>query len=213
MDRTALRNLARYWLDDLQGGYFTDTQMNVFLNNAARQVQKILIQSFEGRYEIPKQTTTVAQQAFYALPSDFLKVNRLIYVCSGSSEVNEEVSPLQFVTQNEADGFDKLGTPYAYTIIGDKLKLFPAPDSAKTLRMYYTYRITDMSQDSDTPDVPEEYHEFIAILAAKDGLIKDGRDIKEMLEKEKTYLASIKQDAENRNVDGPRHIVRTQGGW
>jgi len=213
MDREALRNLTWYWLDDVTGDYFTETQVNTFLNNAQRQVQKILIQSFENRYIYCKQTSLVAGQGFYLMPDDFMKVNRLIVVLSGSTEATESVRLLEYVTPNQDSiMYSQNGTPVSYTILGNKFKLYPIPDSVLTMRMYYTYRITDMSQDTDEPDVPEEYHEFIAILAAMDGFIKDGRDVSALMAKKAEYLEAIKQDAEERNVDSPRRIVIAGGG-
>ena len=82
MNRGEIRDLCLYWLDDLQGAYFTPTQMNVFINNAQREVQKQLIQAFEDYYLKVVQTTTVANQADYILPQDFLKLRRLEIVLS-----------------------------------------------------------------------------------------------------------------------------------
>lgn len=214
MDREALRNLTWYWLDDTTGDYFTQTQVNTFLNNAQRQVQKILIQSFENRYIYCKQTSLVAGQAFYLLPSDFMKVNRLVVVLSGTTEATEDVRPLEYVTPNQDNlYYSTNGTPSSYTILGDKFRLYPIPDSVLTMRMYYSYRVTDMTQDTDEPDVPEEYHEFIAILAAMDGFIKDGRDVTALMAKKAEYLEAIKQDAEERNVDSSRRVVITGGDY
>ena len=76
--------------------------------------------------------------------------------------------------------------------------------------MQYTYRVTDMSQDLEVPDVPLQYHEYIGVLAALDGLLKDQRDPTPMLTKKDYYMSMMKQDAEDRREDGPRMVVQTE---
>jgi hypothetical protein len=84
MNLGELRTLSRYWLDDDEGGYFTDTMMNTFLNQAQREVQKLLLQAGEDYYTICVMTDTVVNQRDYALPSDFVKLMRLERVSLGS---------------------------------------------------------------------------------------------------------------------------------
>lgn len=212
MTLSELRTLCLSWLDDPSGGYFTTAQLNVFLNNAQRQVQKILIQSFESRYVAGVETQTVANQAFYQAPSDFMKVNRFSIITAGTNEANEEYIDLQYITPNQENRvLVKSGTPEFYTILNDKFKLFPTPDTTgKTLRLYYTYRVTDMSADGDEPDVPEEYHEMVALYATLDGFLKDGRQNETISNKLAEYKKQLQEDAADRNIDAPRKIVITQ---
>jgi hypothetical protein len=211
MDLAELRTLCVSWLDDPNQGYFTAAQLNVFLNNAQRQVQKILIQSFESRYVHGVQTSTVANQAFYQVPTDFLKVNRFSVIQAGTNEANEDFTDLQYITPNqESRVLVRSGSPGFYTILNNTFKLLPVPSQVWTLRLYYTYRITDMTQDTDEPDVPEEYHEMVALYAAVDGFLKDGRANETLVGKLAEYKKQIEEDAADRNIDSARRIVTTQ---
>lgn len=202
-----LRNLTWYWLDDLSGGYFTATQVNLWLNNAQRECQKQLLQAGENYYLTTVETSTVANQADYVLPSDFLKLHRLELVLSGTG-VNEDKLQLRSITLNQQDVFPTgTGTPECYALKKNRLTLFSTPDSAKTLRLYYSYRVTDMTNDTDVPDVPEEFEEFLPILAAIDGLIKDNRSSPTLAAKYQMYLERFKQMAEDRKQDRSRHII------
>jgi hypothetical protein len=212
VNREDLRNLALYWLDDENGGYFKVAQVNRFLNNALRECQKHLLRSFENRYVECFETTMVANQAWYVLPTDFLKLNRLEIITSGTAP-NEEIRKLEFLTLNQKEfNLSKTGTPYGYYFLKGKLGLTPVPDTGLTLRLYYTYRIAEMDDDTDVPDIPTEYQEFLSILAAMDGLIKDGRDPSALLIKKNEYIDMLRRDAENRNVDKARMVVITDGG-
>jgi hypothetical protein len=208
-----LQNLTAYWLDDLNFGYFTTTQVKVFINNAQRTVQKLLLMAGENFYVKPVQTTMIVDQTDYVLPSDFVWLHRLEVIVSGSG-TSEERQPLQPITLNQQDFIPNgRGTPEAYYLKKNRIVVLPAPDSAKTLRLHYSPRVSDMSADADLPDVPEDYHEYIAIVAARDGLIKDRRDMTNIQVKLKDFETVLKQLAEQRKVDVPRQIVTTEMGF
>ncbi len=87
--------------------------------------------------------------------------------------------------------------------------MFPAPDQAYVFRLYYQYQIPDMVLDTDTPDIPDAYQEMIALLAAYDCLIKDGRDVSSLNNKIEKYRAQMKDQMAERLADKGRTIVET----
>lgn len=206
-----LKTLVSVWLDDIYFGYFTESDVERWLNNAQIEAQKMVIQAFEGQYNKVVQTYTVLNQREYQLPEDFKKLSRLEIVLSGSQFPNESRSRLQKVTQNQQDFFpDQTGTPVAYFFQGNKLILLPCPSQAWLLRMTYIYRVSDMVNDSDEPDIPVEYQEYLAVLATLDGFYRDGRDVTPWLDKKKYYEELFKRDAEERYIDESRTIVQTR---
>lgn len=209
MDLEALRELLRNWVDDENGTYFSNTIVDRFLNMALIEVQKILLQAYENRWVKVVTTTLVADQDRYLLPEDFMKMNRLEVVASGSGS-NEDVSKVYFTTLSQKDRqISKTGLPNQYMFLDDEILLRPIPDTARTMRMYYTYRVPELSGLTDIPDIPREYHEYIALRGAKFAFIKDGRQVQELDVELLRYREDMKKDAENRNVDRARDIVRT----
>ncbi|NBO41041.1 MAG: hypothetical protein EBU92_05845 [Betaproteobacteria bacterium] len=205
-----MQDLVLSWLDDPDAGYFTRPQVRVWLNNAQREVQKLVEQAFEGHFVKCVETTTVINQREYELPSDFKRLTRLELVISGSSFQTQDVNLMQKITPNQQDVLPRLGTPQGYYFKGSQLILVPVPDTAKTLRMEYIYRLTDMTLDADVSLIPDEFHEYVALLAARDGFLKDGRDIAPIKDKISDYETNLKRDAEQRNIDQPRTVVQTQ---
>lgn len=205
-----MQDLVLSWLDDPDAGYFTRPQVRVWLNNAQREVQKLVEQAFEGHFTKCVETTTVINQREYELPSDFKRLTRLELVLSGSTFPTQDVAILQKITPNQQDVLARQGQPQGYYFKGSQLILVPVPDTVKTLRMEYIYRLTDLSADADVSLVPDEFHEFIALLAARDGFLKDGRDITPIKDKISDYEQNLKRDAEQRNIDQPRTVVQTQ---
>jgi hypothetical protein len=208
MNFSELKTLVWTWLDDPQGSYFTDAQVSVWLNNAQREVQKQLVQAGENYYVTKMSASTVANQETYALPSDFHKCHKFELVLSGTG-VNEQRRTLEPVTYQQLDIVSTgVGSPLVYNFRRNVVSLRPIPDNTYTMYLHQSYRVVDMSSAADIPDVPEDYHEYIAVLATLDGLMKDRRDPSSFIvAKKNAYLELMKQDAESRDVSRPRQVV------
>ncbi len=204
------QDLVLSWLDDVNAGYFTRPEVKRWLNNAQAEVQKNIIQYFEGYFQKTVETYLVIAQKEYNLPSDFKKLVRLEIVLSGTAPSSEDRIQLSKITHNQQDFFiDQQGTPRAYYFNGNQLILVPAPNSAFKMRMDYVYRLQDLASDSDTTEIPAEYQELMCVLATLDGFYKDGRDASPMLTKKAYFEEQMRADAEQRNVDAPRTVVQT----
>lgn len=208
MTRGELRNLALYWLDDLQAGYFTVPQMDVWLNNAQIEVQKQLIQAGEYWYLKCATTQTVQGGGCIALPSDFLKCNKLEIQVPGTLSPNDLWVPLEMSTLGENSVWQGSGQacPRVFTIGKDCLYLNPVPDQTYNLRLFYSYIVTPMVSDLNVPNVPPQYHEYLAVLAASDGFLKDGRDPSAIYAKRDYYVDMMKKDSVQRNRAQPRRV-------
>lgn len=205
-----LRTLVWSWLDDPNGTYFTASQVNVWLNNAQRECQKQLIQAGENFYVTQVYTQTVQNYDTYALPTDFMRLNKLQVVLSGTSP-NENRAAIVPVTLVQLDQVSMTtGTPTCHNIRKNCITLRPIPDNAYRIYMDYSYLVGDMVSDSDVPDVPIQYQEYLAVLASIDGFLKDQRDPAPFFTKRDFYLSLMKQDSENRHVDSPRQVVTTE---
>lgn len=208
-----LQNYMAQELDDLNFGYFTQPQVQSWLNRAQLEVQRLLIQAFENYYTICSQTMLIQGQPDYFLPENFLKVDLLEYVVSGNYP-NQNMNQIIPITTAQQYMLPTGNAPPAgYYLTKNKFICVPPPDNNYICKILYTYRIADMVNDNDQPDMPEQYHEFIAIVALLNGFIKDDRNPVNLLKKYDTYLDSIKKDAENRRVDAPRRVVTTYDSY
>lgn len=204
-----LQNLCASYLDDLQFGYFTQAQLKVWLNGAQQEVQKRLIKCGENYYTKCAITTLVVNQSRYVLPEDFKKLNRLEIITTGVYP-NESVLSLTPMTINQRDLIIQgTGQPLYYYLDKNVIQLFPCPDTALVMRMIYTYQVTDMTLDSDTPDVPNTYHRMLALLAVEDGFLKDGRIPDLIVKKIKEYDDTMATDSTERQQDTVREVVAT----
>lgn len=208
-----LQNLCLSWLDDLDAGYFTLPQVSVWLNNAQRECQKQLLQAGENWYETTLYGNTVQNQDNYTCPADFLKVNKFEVVASGTgTQENRQILwPVTTIQLNQQP-LDQ-GLPAVYGIKKNCFTLKPTPDNIYKLYLTYSYRVADMTVPTQVPDVPEQYHEYLPVLAVIDGFFKDTRDVSQFVAaKKEVYLQMLKQDSQNRRVDFPRTVNSTEDG-
>lgn len=204
-----LQNLVAYWLDDLSFGYFTPVQVKRWLNNAQLEVWKRLVLSGENYYTKCVQTTLVANQSDYALPDNFAKVARLEIVTNPgtSSEVTDPIKP---ITLNQQDFVSpSAAQPRNYYLKKNCLIILPPPDITYTMRLYYAYRPGEMTIDNEVADCPEEFREYIALLASRAGRLKDDRPLGEIEGMIAGYESLLKSAAQERTIDGPREITIT----
>jgi len=209
-----LRTLTLDWLDDPNAGYFSTSTVNLRLNLALRELQKRLISANKEYYAKCVQTDTVADQKAYALPSDFMQILRIERIAQGVTN-NFPYFKLDAITPNERDQLiDEAGAPVAYYMQQNNIMLVPTPDAAYDIHLEYAYYVADMASDSDVPDAPAQFHEYIAVLATRDCLIKDGRPLEPITAKLKDYETLLKQIADQRQADGPRMVVMaTSNSW
>ena len=210
MTLAQIRTLALGYLDDSQSGYFDNAFMLSAINKAQREVQKLLIQQGDNWYLKAQQTPLIVNQQEYIMPADFRKSHRLEVITAGVAP-NETKVQLAPISLNQQDMVPYgVGTPAVWAIKKDRIMIFPAPSVAYTMRLWYSYRIADLVNDSDIPDVAYEYHEFIAILAAIDGFVKDDRPFTNLKLMADSYEKLMRQDSDERQQDAPRHVIETE---
>lgn len=193
-------------VDDLELSYFTTTELTRYANQMLREVQKLLIQAGNNWYvQIDATQSTVVNQANYSLPTDFLKMNRVELVTNaGVNETRYSVINIP-LSQKDSISFDS--DVAAYYILKSTLYFVPLPQTVKTIRFYYTYRVAEMSSDSDTPDLPAEFHEYLADRVAEICFLKDGRDASFIRYKCDKVEQFLKQDAIERNQVSASRVV------
>lgn len=213
MTLSQIETLVWSWLDDPLGGYFTKAQIDVWINNAQKEVQKRLLKAGENYYVEKMSGLTIYGQDTYTLPSDFKSCHKFEIVTSGLGTVNEHRVTLTPVTYNQLDAYPSgPALPLVYNFRRNLVTIRPMPDQAYTMYLHQSYRVTDLVNPNDLPDVPEDYTELIAVLATLDGFMKDQRDASQfVLDKKAEYEKMMNQDAKLRTVSAPRRIVETEG--
>ena len=97
--------------------------------------------------EATNSTPTVADQANYTLPTNYLEFRRVYYDDTTTKTRLEYRSPTHYYS---IYGNAASGTPTVFTMEAGEILLGPAPDAIQTIELLYYNRLTDFSADSDT---------------------------------------------------------------
>lgn len=213
MTLSELKTLVSIWVDDRAFGYFTESEITTYLNNAQREVQKLLIQAGEAWYMKCASTSLITGTGCYKLPSEFLKMHKLDLIISGTNPQNEVKQTLIHLTPNEAQRLNYgNAVPRGYYLKKDAIEIRPYPDLGYEIDMLYSYIVPDMVLATDVPDVPPQYQELLGIMAAIDCFLRDQRDPSAFMAKKDGYIQLMKQDSQDRLQDQPRSVVLVDGG-
>lgn len=201
-----IKNYVWSLVDDPSGTYFTTIELDRYINQCIRETQKKLIAAGNNWYvKIDESQSTVINQGNYSLPSDFLKINRIELVQNPG--VNETRYSLQSIPLSNKDAIAFDSDTAAFYLLKSTLWLAPFPSTVRTIRVYYTYLVAETTSDSDVPDVPPEYHEYIAMKVAEKCFIKDGREATLVMQNIMEVEKSLEADAIERNQDHASRVV------
>lgn len=107
--------------------------------------------------------TYVLRKVFYSLPSD---LDRIVDVRQARTSVRLGAIDIRTFDQYLPDP-TATGDPYNYYLAGMdtsnvwQIGLYPIPTTAENIQLRYLKTPADLSSDSDTPVIPEKYHDIL----------------------------------------------------
>lgn len=204
MNLTELKSLFAKYVNDPYFGYFTEANATTFLNNALTQAQRRLLKTHAAFYSVCTSTTLVVGQSQYSLPSDFLAMFDLWV----DLETNpDSTMPLSFIPLSKRHDFTTTnGTPTHFYMLKDSVNLVVPPDTAHPLEMIYAPLASDMVSGSDVPDLPDQFHEYLVLLAAETALMIDDR-VSSLVDARLKFYDDLISANEQRVLNAPRYII------
>lgn len=221
MDLSTIRTFARQKADEVEVDFIDNTELTRYINQGLKYVYGKIVQRFDN-YFIVKGTSgnggafsTVADTQEYSLPTTMMKLVRVEHRQSSSTSENDW---LRLETLNIAN--DKVrvfyppregygpGPGFGYFIAGNKLYLRPVPTHVFSIRLWFIPKVTELSADSDEPEIPTEYHELLAEYGAIQMLAKSGEGIwRERTDVFKAELDNMLETVENRNQQAEQMVI------
>lgn len=159
------RTDVRAHLNESTARFWTDAQLNVWINEGLRDVARRTetIQTFYTSI------SAVAGTAEYTLPTNVLRVHRVEFVPTG----NTQVYPVTVTTYDELDSVWGVypntvqGIPVYAAMWGFppllKMRLYPVPSQAGTLNVFYYRLPATASADGDTLEILSGYEDLIVL--------------------------------------------------
>lgn len=215
-----IRTRVRFYIDEPTQANFTDTDLNWAINDAQQELATE-ISLVDEQYFVsttPTVITTVANQRFYPLASDFWKMTRLEDVNTGLR--------LEFSNFADQDNFFTNSVPplvsinqvgYSAAVVGNSLALTPTPSASGIQAQYwYVPIMQSMLADSDVSSIPPQFIDLLAIQAAIDAKVKDEDDTSALERKFSRRFNQLVRGSRDRQQQNPKKVTRIPSpttGW
>ena len=188
-----LRTRARQRADAVGNNFFTDAEINDYVNIGLGELHDLLVNKFEDYYVSSVSFSLVADQTTYTFSaiglSDFYKLLGVDAVQGGDTvRVKRFSFPDRNIFQSDVALHNSRGyADYEYAIRGETVEFIPTPTSTDTIKLYYIPSYTKLSSDSATVSnsIELNWEEYAVLVAA----IK-------MRQKEETSTAALERDLE-----------------
>lgn len=203
MTKAEILTDIRARLNEVTAAFWTDVQLLVWINHRYQDLVTAVETTFENYFLTEVATDLIEDQQEYSLPTDFKRMVRIEinYDITNNATAFNKATPatLDDVRAQLADSnLGSSGSP-VYYIQGDLLGFIPIPDADGTsaVKLWYVAEQDDLSDDSDEPAIPSQYHRLISIGTCADALMKGKRDLRGAAMFEKMYQEErVKMQAE-----------------
>ncbi|MFQ5582763.1 MAG: hypothetical protein ACE5F3_09095 [Mariprofundaceae bacterium] len=215
MNRGEIRSMARTWLNEATAGFFSDAELNSFINVSNQKLNRTIISYDPNVFTVSSTFSTVAGTKAYTLPADFQKMVRLeSYLASDPNDIIK----LDEITFPRIEGggiwpVSENGKPSRYFIRSNQMEFIPIPDAVYTLRIYYDNAKPDLNLDTDIPASPTDFHYLIAMQTAILAVPKNQGDYADNLARMYSEgKESLMESLMGRDGDDPEMVEEYLGG-
>jgi hypothetical protein len=208
-----LRTRVRMFIDEPTQANYTDANINAALNvsqqNVATEISLVAEKWFVNT--TPTQLTSVANQRFYPLPTDFWKMTRLEDATTGLRlEFNDFASQNNFFADAVPPLVASNQIGYSIDIVGNSLSITPTPTtSGLTAQYWYVPILPDMVADGDSSSIPINFMDLLAIQASIDMLISDEDDTAPLQQRYQVLFNQLVRAVRDRQQQSPKHVTRS----
>ena len=181
MTLTTIRDKVRRLLGGISSTEYSDANINISINNCYHSfITKAIINN--GQWEVSGDVATaniVADQKEYVLPTDLIALKRIEINFTGGTNTWSVANIIDMRNKPGAISNDTAdGTSPKIRIFDDSLFLEdnPASNSTNGLKVYYSKESTELSSDSDEPNLPEHLQTYLMHGACLDYALRTSDD-------------------------------------
>ena len=221
---STLRTRARTRADAVGNNFFSDSEIDGYLNVGLGELHDILVSKFEDYYVNSVEFSLVSGQTNY--PFNSIDCNNF-YKCLGVDATDSgetiRVRKFEFAERDRyvATAITGRGgyTDYQYQIRGDSIEFIPEPNNASAIKFWYIPSFKPLEDDDDEINlsIMSNWEEFAVITAVYK--MKEKEELSTtVIERELEAIRQrIESAATNRDAGEPGGIVDelagTRSGW
>jgi len=186
-----LRTRARQRADAVGNNFFSDSEIDGYINTGLGELHDLLVTKFEDYYVNNLSFSLEADKSTYNFSAiglnDFYKLLGVDAVRGGDSiRVKRFSFPDRNMFQADVALYNSRGyADYEYSIRGNALEFIPTPTSADTIKIWYVPQFAKLTEDSSSVDsrIMLNWEEYAVLVAAT-----------KMRQKEETSTAALERD-------------------
>jgi hypothetical protein len=200
---------------DNTSSFWTDSVLTTYHNIVQQEVANEVIQVFEDYFLTSTNLGVSSGQAEYVLPSNFIKARRLEDIRQPEPT---EIYPVRWSDKRiETPHYSVQSSTYlgagGYYLRGNTLVLTNTPTytDSSAIRLYYIKSVPDVTAGSLSSEIPIEHHKALVWGIVKYCLFQQQGDTTVANAEYQTHVNKIRSQAETRQVQRSRSVVRTRG--
>lgn len=212
-----LRTRAKRLADMENSSFVADAEWLAYINEGKAELHEILVGKHED-YSVTSCTIPlVAGTDAYALPDGTLYSSALAFLKERGVDLvvgseSYTLEPFEFRERNRYSFVEGAGisdVPYRYSVVGDNLRITPAPTASGTLTLWYVPQSVDLSADGDTlpASMATGWERYLVVYAAMRALMKEESDVSALMAELARSRATIEAAAGTRRAGDPRRVV------
>lgn len=216
----AVRNLLKEPLSacrtfpDDSSGFWADSVLLSYMNMVQQDVQQEIVSVYEDHF-VTQTTVSIANGTTrYALPTDFLKMRKVEDIQTPTDPVPIEPTSLNQVSEYASINVSSNHSLGGYYLLGNSLYFENTPTftAASAIRLHYIKRLANLSAASDVSEIPAEWHRALVWGTYNYCQTQQEADTSRSELMYEKILKKIMIQAENRQVNRPRKVVRRKNG-
>lgn len=220
-----IRQQAQELADMVNSNFITTPEWNSYINQSYKELYDILVQKFGNDYFIapPYSYTTVQNQIQYPLPTDFYKLMGVeVQLNAGNPNSWLTMKKFEFIDRNKYS-YPNVYSFYGvsnlrYRLNGNNLMIMPLNQAGQTIRIWYTPRARQLTNDGSIVDGVSGWEEYIIADVCIKAWNKQESDVSVFAAQKMALLKRIEEAAEARDVGEAERVsdlksINYGGNW
>jgi len=210
-----LRTRARRLADAVGNNFFSDGEVDDYINTGLGELHDLLVSKFEDYYVSSATHTLTSGTSTYSLATigitDFYKILG-VDINQGSDTIRVprfSFPERNMFSSNTSIYTDKGYTHYRYNLNGTNLEFIPIPNAAETIKVWYVPAYTKLTTDGATTDGSLAFNwEEYAVLSAAIKMRAKEETASKTLERELERMTMrIEEASRNRDAGESMGII------
>ena len=210
-----LRTRARRLADAVGNNFFSDAEINDYINTGLGELHDLLVLKFEDYYVSSLSFNLTSDTSSYSFDSIGLgNLYKLMGVDLKSGSETVRVPRYSFQERNSFKSnqevySDRGNLNYRYSLNGDSLNFIPTPSSTDEVTVWYVPKFTKLVNDSDEVDgnIASNWEDYSVYSAAIKMRQKEETSTTSLEREHEKIVFRIEDAARNRDAGEPMGIT------